>query len=296
MFKELYADLERRLGNPPVPNALIHYTGHDNLINIISSRELWLGQIDQQNDRSEFVHLLDVIYDIIPELNFKMDLSSARNIINKMRYEAPPGTFTSSWCPHTRPGGQSMHWQAEYGDYGEGAAIVACTDQFRTENLSDKRIFFHLNSATVKYLEGDEAKNHVLMLVDVLRSWPLFNQIPGRDEFLLNLLMAEACSTKSPDFEGEGEFRIIGLAWLRQLTGMPFPQEDVFESKGRNYLKLRMEEYPSSDFDLRPEKIIKKILVGPRGDSEKRKAEIESALEKADLKDIPVEISSVPLV
>lgn len=110
MLAEKYRDIDQRLGNPPVPHQLIHYTEFSSLLNIIRSGELWLAQIDKQNDRTEFVHLLALIRDLVPDLKLSLTNSVAQNLIDEAIKDAPKLTFISSWCGLDGYGENSLHW------------------------------------------------------------------------------------------------------------------------------------------------------------------------------------------
>lgn len=146
------------------------------------------------------------------------------------------------------------------------------------------------------YKDGNDAREYLLDYASRIRALPLFESSPNPDFMLLILLMIRACTVKKPAFRSEAEFRIILIGWMRNLFGLKFPQENIFHDCGRNIFRLPLIQYPDFDFDLRPQSIISRIILGPKGDVDRRKQRIKDFLKERDLSDIPVVVSDVPLV
>lgn len=301
---ELYKSTERALGTTDFSDRLIHYTTIETLAAILASRTLRFGNLSEMNDPSECDHFADGLIEGLLQFKVKLDRNEIRDQIEKIRDLVRCETYASSWCEYfyTQPDGKLEMWR-EYGDHGQGVGIVVDSSDFLPSNLTPSKINFAINSTRVAYIPRSVSAATDLAndMVQRLSRLSHFRVNPWTTMQLATLVMAKSPCVKHDGYALEEEIRFLHFAGLRRIlpnladSGADLVKVIQPAPNGRRYVDLPLSNYPQYGFDLSPERLLKRIVIGPSGDSVRRAAQVRSLLDEFLFSHTDIHISQLPM-
>lgn len=231
---------------------LYHYTSTPALINILKSKELWIGKTNMMNDKKESFHFIDllssVLYNELAE-DAKIRCEQFFIKVNEVMKENYPFAFCLSTLKD-----DAAQWE-RYADNAHGACIV-----FNATNLHHLTLKTHYILNPIFY-EFD-IKNHYFY--KPLKSYFETQEFPrgydNNEDFLIGNLCSTANLRKHISFRCENEIRLICFQNNDAFARIEFK---IINGTMKEVLVLNIEEWCKQD-NFTIEDIIDSIIIGPR--------------------------------
>ncbi|MDX2277619.1 MAG: DUF2971 domain-containing protein [Hyphomonadaceae bacterium] len=268
---------------------IVHYTSLDKFASILNSNELWFGNLTDLNDTQECDHFLDIV---IPEFPSLIQGGAAfAGVLPIVREMVRTQTYVSSWCEYLpdRPDGKLSMWRA-YANDGEGVGIVADSASFLPSAIKPANLGFHVSSSRVNYVRKEDVVAHAKDVIERLSRVHMF-PVPVPEALAAAAIVAvKAVCVKHDGWFEEEEIRFLHFGGVPGL-GKP---EALRQSGPRQFFALGLQQYPEAQFDFRPARILKKVVVGPKGDKAARAREVRRLLDAHGLGHVQIAISDIP--
>lgn len=297
---ELYKRISNAIGISDYSSQIIHYTGLQSLERILQSQSLWFGRSKQMNDSTECDHFLDGVLEHSERLLGDLDTKALEMLIQKMRPAIRDESFISSWCEYfdAQPNGKLSMWRA-YASNGFGIALVVDSSQLQPSSLNAQKLGFHVYSSKVEYVRKDRAIDAANKYLQRISNVPEWYDSPDKKIAVASTLLGKAPCVKHDGFAEEEEVRFLYLKGLRNIMGH-FDEDEVIETTGEGsnkkyYFAMPLKEYPDYDFDLRPETILKKVIIGPLAEKSATAERLSQLLKHYQLGHVQIQFCDIPL-
>lgn len=293
----LYQRMCSAMGIGDYSSLLIHYTSLAAMEAILSSRELWFGRLADLKDTAECDHFIDGVLKNAPSLLPIADPSMIAAVAQQFRRAIRNETYVSSWCEYSvaEPEGKLGMWR-EFGDDGRGVGIVLDSSQFLPSAIKREHLSFGIYSARVDYVHKDRACDHANDMFKRIANV----EFPGvgtmQKAMLAALVLSKAPCVKHHSYAEEQEIRFMRVSPTLNggISGPTVRRFATLRGKQREFAALPLRTYPQHFLDLRVERILKRVVVGPQGDRDARKQRVKALLDKHGLSHIPVVVSDIP--
>ena len=266
---------------------LYHYTGQKGLLGIIGNRQIWATHSQYLNDRREYKHALDLVREEI-KTRWASAHKGTRAILRAME-EGISGIESVNVCVCSFSEGRDSlsQWRA-YGSGASGFAIGFSADHLAA---ATKKEGWYL--APCIYDPGDQ-RILIRSLVEEVLEQNIEGKKTAKTEMeegywerggsLAAYLHRYAPILKDRSFCEEREWRLISRPMVCQ--------RELFDFREGSSLLIPYYKFPLGGDDLAFR--VHEVVVGPTPDGERSKRSVESLLVRHELKDVPVEVSSVP--
>lgn len=299
---EAYRSIEQALGVTDFSNRLIHYTSVETLEAVLKSKSLYFGRITEMNDPSEFDHYIAGLLDVIHSLNLPGDVCAISEGIRLQAERVRNGTFSSSWCEYfeSQPSGELEMWRT-YGRNGCGLGLVIDSSEFVSSRLTPSKITFGINVSPVKYVPRANIRSEVNDTFRRLSNLPKLRLSPWANDMIVGILLAKAPCIKHDSYQAEREIRFLYYQGFREaFPGIFSPFEDQLASMSpehshRTFMALSLRNFPDYGFDLRIERLLKRVVVGSNLDSRPSTSRIRELLFDYGLTEVDVIESDIPM-
>ena len=241
---------------------VFHYTSIENLVKIIESQELWLGNYLQLNDTSEIMYGIDFVQSFVKNKFSNHDLwdkiSNKLKFVMTKRFEI----FTASFCLKSN---FLPAWRF-YGNDAKGAAIGFSPELFSEKYVlssnENEPLVGQVNYGTEKLRSICEDYTNIINetynryekeLAEYKEIW--FYHLCNA---FLELILPYLAHTKHEDYIQEHEYRMHWVHGIQNtsLLNKRIPQESKFyKTKGSKVLSY-------AKFKFLP-KHIKQVFIGP---------------------------------
>ncbi|GAM96979.1 hypothetical protein U91I_00600 [alpha proteobacterium U9-1i] len=265
----------------------LHIAGK--LASILKSNELWFGNLLDLNDTQECDHFLDTV---IPEFPRLIEGGAAYSAyLPVVREMVRSHTYVSSWCEYLpdRADGKLSMW-GRYADDCAGVGIVADSSPFLPSAIKPANLGFHVFSSRVDYVKKQDVVAHAKDVIDRLSRVHMF-PVPVPEALAAAVVVAvKAVCVKHDGWFEEEEIRFLHFGGVPGLS----KPEALRHSGGRQFFALGLQSYPDAQFDFSPARILKKVVIGPKGDKAARAAEVRRMLDAHGLRHVEIVISGIP--
>ena len=293
----LYQRMVSALGIGDFSSLLVHYTSIATLENILDSRELWFGRLSDLKDTAECDHFIDGVLrnasSLLPIADPDVIAATMQHFRQVMRDE----TFVSSWCEYSlaEPEGQLGMWR-EFGDDGMGVGIVADSSQFLASAIKREHLSFGVYSARMEYVHKDRVSAYANDMFKRVANIDIPNADVMRKFMLAALVLSKAPCVKHHSYAEEREIRFMRMspALNGGVASPTVPRFATVRGQQREFAALPLKDYPEHALDLRVERILKRVVVGPQGDRAGREQRVKALLAKHGLGHVPVVVSDIP--
>jgi Protein of unknown function (DUF2971) len=266
---------------------LYHYTKQSGLLGIFGTKQIWATHSQYLNDRREYKHALGLVCEEIDRLVATADHQS-RSFLQGMK-DGISGieSMNVCVCSFSEERDSLSQWRA-YGSGTSGFAIglpgdfiVAATERLQwylapcIYDLSKQRTLIRslVEEVLEQCIEGENAGEREMER----HYWE-------RGGSLCAYLNRYGPILKDPAFREEKEWRIISRPLM--CSG------ELFDFREGNSLLIPYYKLPLAGEDLAFR--VHEVVVGPTPDGERSKCSVRSFLVRHGLKDVTVEVSSVP--
>lgn len=299
---ETYRDIERALGVTDFSNRLILYTSVETLEAVLKSKSLYFGRITEMNDPSEFDHYTAGLLDVIHSLDLPGDVGAISEGIRLQAQRVRDGTFSSSWCEYfeSQPSGELDMWRT-YGLNGCGLGLIIDSSEFVSSRLTPSKIKFGINVSQVKYVPRANIRNEVNDTFRRLSNLPKLHLNPWASGMIVGILLAKAPCIKHDSYQAEREIRFLYYQGFREaFPGIFSPFDDQLatvrlEHTPRTFMALSLKNFPEYGFDLRIERLLKRVVVGSNLESRPTTSRIKELLLDYGLTGVDVIESDIPM-
>ncbi len=275
-IKQIDIDIEKKIEKNGYEKSIYHYTSVGAFFNIIQTKQLWLGNTANMNDKREIKYFLEnmeqVLIEDLPSENVVKCKEFFERVYERLRDEYP---YAISFSKRKDDASQ---WE-RYADGGSGVCVC-----FNTKNVMKLLYDCYMPFQQVFYRGNSREHKHYEILQKYFATGEL-NEFTN-ERGLIDNLLACGCIHKHPSFETESEIRAITL-WNKCI------RETHVESKFngnaiRRVLVVNMEKRCES-VQLDFEDLFDEIIIGPK--SKQSVYEMEKFLEEKGLKKLSKKIS-----
>lgn len=302
------------------PTELFHYTGIAGLRGILKSQTLWATHYQFLNDAEEVIHFKPRMEGLIlsaleqvqggerPSLNqtdMKIEAKKFVECVYKVLFDdtsTPPllELYITSFCKAENKNVARDGLLSQWRGYGQDGGYAIVFKESALHRLVDKENkqwrYSFLNAGNVVY--ADDLEKQIRQKTryhdELKKAFVSYFAAPNKTQELLEKtyepVVAAACRFKHEGFKEEKEFRIV--AGIRQQGS--YPRKKPIKCVQRSgtavpYINL-FEGITSLPAKPLP---IKRIIVGPHQEKEKRKKAIEILLKELGIK-AEVSVSEIP--
>lgn len=268
LYPKLIEDIERVKAEKL---RFVHYTTAESLLNILSSREIWLRQPKCMNDYSEIEHGISCLikaYNSSEETGLKKSIDNIyeglsieiEKAMNEEFYHLRENCFIFCISEHKEVEdkyGRLSMWRAYGKETGVGFVI-------RNDNLFEEGPF-DVVLLPVNYIEDEGFLEILTVMSKNIDNNVQFIKSLDREEFkqyLLYVLRGLTLSTKHPGFEEEKEWRIIYTPHVFRSKHM---LESVLTVKGVPQIvyRLPIQKIPNKPGSVDFNDLLDRIIIGP---------------------------------
>jgi hypothetical protein len=293
----LYQRTVSALGIGDFSSLLVHYTSVATLEAILHSRELWFGRLSDLKDTAECDHFIDGVLQnassLVPIADPNVIAATARHFRQAVRNE----TCVSSWCEYSlaEPEGKLGMWR-EFGDDGAGVGIVIDSSQFLASAIKREHLSFGIYSARMEYVHKDRVSDHANDMFKRVANIAMPGTDVMRKLMVAALVLGKAPCVKCHSYREEQEIRFMRMSPTLNggIAGPTVQRFATVRGKQRAFAALPLKDYPQNSLDLRVERILKRVVVGPKGDRAAREQRVKALLAKHGLGHMPVVVSDIP--
>lgn len=290
---------------------LMHYTSAGGLSGILESQTLWATHYAFVNDQQEFQYFLNIqLPHILEACSTKVNSEKKHEFIkyfhNKFREATlalhQPYFFSMSRVTDHRISAHGLlsQWRG-YGKDG-GYAIVfshkelqTLLSQDRNPDLSHVCLIHKVTYFTKKITELIEFESDVQTICIALHDY-LSKDTVDSLEYAYEPILRLSVFSKHPGFEEEKEYRIFVSPCDENSENQPspLPAPKTFIKNGLDvpYFEIFT---PLNKNEFRLRLPIKRIIVGPNVDKNKRKLGVELLLKQLNIK-AKVDVSDIPFI
>ncbi len=315
------------------PKELFHYTGISGLKGILESQTLWATHYKYLNDEEEIIHfkprMEKLILSILEQVNHDRQLSFSPedlkieaakivdcfyNVLLGDKSNPPLAEpYITSFCRADNENVEKHGLLSQWLGYGQGGGYAVVFDAPVLKNLvgeeCNKWYYSFLHGGDVAYSDAseEEIRQEIGIHLETLKN--------GFAEFLATLktkpdpeplektyfpLLAAACRYKHWGFKEEKEFRIIAIPSNSETVNelRKQPGDSLKEKPKKHFIRSGtaipyvslLEGITCSPAKPLP---IKRIIIGPHQEKEKRKTAIEILLNQLGIR-AEVSVSAIP--
>lgn len=292
----LYQEACSALGVADYSRRIIHYTSLDAFQGILAGKELWFGKLSDMNDAAECSHFMDGVVARLPSLITEADQPGITQILPALIPLIRDQTYISSWCEYfeAEPEGRLNMW-LNYADRGAGVGLVVDSSQFQPSAITPTKLGFHVMTAKMEYVRQeraiDLANDYFLRMSNVGYMRRLF----AEKMFVAGMLAAKAPCVKHQSFAEDREMRFLYMPGLLGLFGRQLPQPTMRRVGEREFFAFSLQNYAKHGLDLRIERLLKKVVIGPGRDRAGRAQTVRTLLDAHGLQNVAIEQSDIPL-
>ena len=244
---------------------LYHYTSIFVFKNIVSKKELWMGNTADMNDKKELLDFIDKLEDAVTKeiLENSPEHYAKCKIFFEKTKQRLTGEYPFASC-FSRLKDDAAQWE-RYADNAKGVCIA-----FNTEKLTRLTCSMsHLSnpSSLDEIYYNYDIKKHDLykIIVNFLRGIETPPLTLQQEDRLIELIINTANIRKHNSFASEQEIRLI---MLDILSNAVFKESyEVVNGKIKKFVKIDLDKLcqdPEIDFDF--EDLIDEIIIGPRSE------------------------------
>jgi hypothetical protein len=292
-----YQRMVSALGIGDFSSLLVHYTSVATLETILDSRELWFGRLSDLKDTAECDHFIDGVLQNARSLLPIADPNMIAAVVQQFRQAMRNETFVSSWCEYSlvEPEGKLGMWR-EFGDDGMGVGIVVDSSQFLASAIKREHLSFGIYSARMEYVHKDRASDHANDMFKRIANMEISGADAMQKIMLAALVLSKAPCVKHHSYSEEQEIRFMRMSPTLNggITGPTVQRFATVRGKQREFAALPLRDYPQHSLDLRVERILKRVVIGPQGDRSAREQRVKALLAKHGLSHVPIVVSDIP--
>ncbi len=266
-----------QIAQPSGPD-FVHYTSAENFINITKGKppSIWMRNAKCMNDISEIHHGLERIGIALAGNNRFDRLKQALNNCHDGAGDEAISIFNShlpnflndtyitsvSVHPHSENNiGRLSMWRA-YGQGSVGVAIVLNKEPFLSETN-----YLQAFSSPVAYINDEELASDLEAIIANIEHQRTYLASKDKVEFIgmiFNMLKFGVICMKHPGFSEEQEWRIIHTPSTANKRSLESSIETVGGIPQRVF-KIALKDYTENNaaFDISPNNLIKRVIIGP---------------------------------
>ncbi|PZO47374.1 MAG: hypothetical protein DCF16_17860 [Alphaproteobacteria bacterium] len=290
-----YQDACNALGIADYSRQIIHYTSVDVLESVLKSNEIWFGRLCDLNDTEECDHFLNGVIGQLPNLLTKAELTEVEALLPMLAPLVKYQTYVSSWCEYfdAEPEGHLNMW-CRYAASPTGVGLVVDSSQFQPSAITAKTLGFHVMTAKVEYVRQEKAIDLANQYFRRMSNLGYMQRLLQEKLFVAIMLAAKAPCVKHQSFLEEKEMRFLFMPGLFNALGQSH-QVPTRTHSGREFFALALKNYADFALDLRIEKILKKVVIGPGRHQQARQAAARQLLDRYGLQHVETLLSDIPL-
>ena len=290
--------------------ALVHYTSAETGAKIIKSKKLWLRNARNTNDKSEIIYSLSKF-----EISFKKYSDSYEKLFYEIDRVSGPQKFANFArgyflniidqsfisCFSNHPAGdlklQDFGKLSMWRAYGSANAVCIVLN---AKNIFDTNIEL-LRAPLIKIrYDGEYFFNNELerFLFELNKNISLLKSDPELAfDLIAYKMQIDVLSVKHPSFKEEEEYRIV-FSPSAPSEIVKNPHVETINGLPELFYSVPLDLVGNDEScDLRIEKVIKKIVIGPSNAQEQLRASFEHLLRESGVSNAEtrVQIADVPL-